>query len=71
MRQFSSAVVVVVASTLFSVAPVGAETAESANPDEITELALTGPSTASIALVVALLMVMLGLASLAIGRRVA
>ena len=37
---------------------------------EVPELALTGPSTALLGLLVALAMVVLGVASLAVGRRV-
>ena len=37
---------------------------------EVPELALTGPSTAMLSLMVALAMVVLGAASLAVGRRV-
>jgi len=38
--------------------------------DEVAELALTGPSTAALGLLVALVMMILGMASLAVGRRV-
>lgn len=71
MSQFTFSAIAVVSTPVSGSGTSGAETLETQQPEAITELALTGPSIASIALVVALLMLMLGLASLAIGRRVA
>ena len=60
-------------STTVAVAGPNADDATAGTGDqseEIPELALTGPSTATLGLIVALVMLVLGVASLSVGRRV-
>ncbi len=62
---------ILLATAIVGVLAMQSAAAETVEPvEDLPELALTGPSTAAVGLLVALVMVLLGLASLAIGRRV-
>lgn len=68
MKWIKSVILAALIVGVLAIQPASAETTDQV--EDLPELALTGPSTAAIGVLVAFVMVLLGLASLAIGRRV-